>query len=756
MPPEPAAGPARRWIVRVLPSERGDWRPWAAVAVAWTGYGLARALLWWLLAELPPRALYRKSVVEVSTAWLWLAMTPAVLALARRLPWRRGGRARLAAAHLATALGAAAAEAWWTRVVVPREPGPFALTYLLHLDMNLFVYAVVAGAAYAARYWRAEQTRGVDAALVETHLTRARLHALLAQLHPHFLFNTLNSIAELVHCDARAARRTLGHLRAMLRMSLGRAAGAEVTLRDELRVLHPFLEIQRLRFGDRLSVETAVPAELLDARVPYLVLQPLVENAIRHGTAPLDAPGLVSISARRRGGRLVLEVRDNGAGVAPPDDGGRAREGLGLSNTRVRLRHLYGDAQSLTLRGADGGGTVATLDVPFRWGGDGGGAAEAPAKPASEPDPELEAGPAPRRGRRRMLRTAGAIVGAWVLLGVIWAGELVAIDWVARRSGVVVGPPVTWPGALAFNVRTAAEWVLLTPAIVWLALRWPLGRRRWPTLVPLHAALAAAVALGHMALRRAADPTRANEPLLGVPSFGVFLWESCTYLVIVGVASAVQARSRYDERGLQVARLQRELARAEADAMRWQLRPRLLLDTLGEIGALAGHDPARADEMTTRLGDLLRLTLEGGGAPQSTLRREAELAESYLGLESIRRDASDSLVVRVGADPALLDAPLPTMTLQPLAEQLLARARGRATCVAIDARRNGRALSVTLRAYVEPAPDGAPPPAADDGLSALRERLALRFEADEVRIAAHASARSPAIVLELPLGGSAP
>lgn len=182
------------------------------------------------------------------------------------------------------------------------------------------------------------------------------------QLQPHFLFNTLHAISALVHEDAEEADRMVAHLSELLRLSLENAGAQEVTLRQELEFLEPYLQIEQARFGNRLALRRDIAADVLDARVPNLVLQPLVENAVRHGIASRSGPGLVEISARRAGDRLRLEVRDNGSGLPAA---GALREGVGLGNTRARLQQLYGADHRLEMRNVEGGGLRVTLEIPF-------------------------------------------------------------------------------------------------------------------------------------------------------------------------------------------------------------------------------------------------------------------------------------------------------------------------------------------------------------------------------------------------------
>jgi two-component system, LytTR family, sensor kinase len=217
------------------------------------------------------------------------------------------------------------------------------------------VLAIVHGIE-AHRRWR---ERELHAARLEAELASARLDALTAQLQPHFLFNTLNSISTLMRRDVDAAEEMVAHLGTLLHRTLRSGERHEVTLAEELELLEQYLAIMKIRFQDRLVVRKNIEAGVSGASVPQLVLQPLVENAIRHGISRRPGAGLIEIRATRLGQSLEITVRDDGEGLAGES------EGIGLSNTRRRLRQLYGDAQALELAPAAEGGLRVTLRLPF-------------------------------------------------------------------------------------------------------------------------------------------------------------------------------------------------------------------------------------------------------------------------------------------------------------------------------------------------------------------------------------------------------
>jgi two-component system, LytTR family, sensor kinase len=236
--------------------------------------------------------------------------------------------------------------------------------YLKQLDWLLMTYLFLVGLAHALAYRRESEARALNAAQLETRLVEAQLQALQRQLHPHFLFNTLNTISGLIHSDAAAADTMIDRLGDLLRMTLHSSITQEVPLKDELDVLQKYLEIEQTRFGNRLRVSMHIQPETLDAQVPNLLLQPLVENAIRHGIAPNARHGWIEIHADRSDADLTLQIRDSGDGL-PPERLMALNRGVGLENTRARLEHLYPSAFQFTFTNLDRGFCV-TVRIPFQ------------------------------------------------------------------------------------------------------------------------------------------------------------------------------------------------------------------------------------------------------------------------------------------------------------------------------------------------------------------------------------------------------
>ncbi|HVU34425.1 MAG TPA: histidine kinase [Opitutaceae bacterium] len=242
---------------------------------------------------------------------------------------------------------------WW----------PFLGTALLRVNFDAAVYLIVAIAAHALSFYRRAQDRERHAVALAAGLNRAKLEALRLQLQPHFLFNTLNAISTLVHRDATAADELISDLSELLRISL-QTSEHEVSLSRELELLDRYLAIEKARLADRLRIVMDVEPAALPALVPTFLLQPIVENSIRHGIEPRLAPGTVTIRARRAGDRLELSVIDDGVGLTPARKPSAGR-GIGISNTEARLRALHGEAAQLSFGTPPAGGVAVRITLPF-------------------------------------------------------------------------------------------------------------------------------------------------------------------------------------------------------------------------------------------------------------------------------------------------------------------------------------------------------------------------------------------------------
>lgn len=231
---------------------------------------------------------------------------------------------------------------------------------------DLLACLLILTAGVARDYFLRYRVRQEEASRLRTQLVESRLQALRARLHPHFLFNTLNAVAALVSKDPQGVRRMIARLSELLRHTLEGSAEPEVPLGQELELLGRYLEIMEIRFQGRLETRVATDREVLDALVPNLVLQPLVENSMKHGVRRKSTPTRVEVTARREGETVRLTVRDTGAGAADGAGRGGGDEGVGLSHTRERLRRMYGSDGRLELRFPEEGGAVAVVVLPYR------------------------------------------------------------------------------------------------------------------------------------------------------------------------------------------------------------------------------------------------------------------------------------------------------------------------------------------------------------------------------------------------------
>jgi two-component system LytT family sensor kinase len=309
------------------------------------------------------------------TYWYaWALLVPGMIWLARRYRFERHTWRRAAVVHLMGVIAFTFAHALIT--VSIREPliaafgwrtqrwwFEFQQLFFLNFDWEMMTYWAVVGVSHALDYRGEAQERALTAAQFEARLAEARLQSLQRQLHPHFLFNTLHTISALMHRDIDAADAMLARLSDLLRLTLERLRVQEIPLKEELEFLEKYLEIERTRFGDRLTVVMEIEPNALDVNVPTLILQPLVENAIRHGIAPRIAGGRLQIVARRTGTRLWLMVRDNGPGLSKAKLDAFT-QGVGVSNTRSRLEHLYPGAHKFDFQQPSDGGLAVTIEIP--------------------------------------------------------------------------------------------------------------------------------------------------------------------------------------------------------------------------------------------------------------------------------------------------------------------------------------------------------------------------------------------------------
>lgn len=302
-------------------------------------------------------------------------LTPFVIVIAQRVEFRRGRMLRFVLVHAAAFTLFVAAHAAIRVLAYPVRnartgqvyPRSMALSFdlfMLFYSDDLFMYFPIVGGVLAFTAFKQAQERDVAQSKLRAQLAGAELEILKMQLQPHFLFNTLQAISTLVGKDPQTAKRMIALLADLLRAAIDRTGEQEVPLRDELDLLDRYVQIEQVRFGERLRVDFEIAEESLDRLVPSLLLQPLVENAIRHGARAAQGCGVVMVRSGLSDGRLRLGVEDNGPGMASHEQ--RPGSGLGLENTRARLTRLYGGEHRLELANRAEGGLRVTVEIPSR------------------------------------------------------------------------------------------------------------------------------------------------------------------------------------------------------------------------------------------------------------------------------------------------------------------------------------------------------------------------------------------------------
>ena len=347
------------------------WLRALAVFAFWSLLGVAFGVQFHFASEQigNPVPWMRAFVYSLSDWYTFALLSIPSVWLANRFPIERPRRATALVLHLLASVAfslayivlRAALAIALTSDNVAFEPA-FRALLVKSWHFNLLVYWVIVAVTHTFGYYRELRARELRTVELETHLTNARLQALQMQLNPHFLFNTLHAISSLMHQDVVAADRMLVRLSELLRRALDNSGTQEVTLREELEFLRSYAEIEQTRFGDRLKIELNIAPDTLEAFVPNLVLQPLVENAIKHGIEPSARANRIEVSVERREKMLNLLVRDNGRGAK----NGVVQDGVGLANTRARLQQLYGSAQTFNAANADDGGFQVNVTIPFR------------------------------------------------------------------------------------------------------------------------------------------------------------------------------------------------------------------------------------------------------------------------------------------------------------------------------------------------------------------------------------------------------
>ena len=379
------------------------WARLAFIMLVWVLVGLFfSSQLYFYFLGTPKRISLPSALAwQMSAVLIYALSTPLVLLLARRYRVERQGWRRAVPAHLLAGTVICAAwsafhiflDTYFNGNLAKFQWGNLPRIIFVNIDRELLVYWIIVVISHAADYYQRYREG-------ELRASQAQLQALKMQLHPHFLFNALHSISALVHSDPDAADKMIARLGDFLRLTLDSAAAQEVPLRQELEFLNCYLDIERTRFRDRLTTQIEADPRVLDCVVPNLILQPIVENAIRHGVSQRAAHGHVEVRASRAGDALRLEVRDNGRGLPEGAEACRSKQGgVGLANTRARLQQLYGGDYRFEISNAPAGGAVVTLELPLHGS-------------PHETEPPAELAPAPGAadaGKVRARETRGPV-----------------------------------------------------------------------------------------------------------------------------------------------------------------------------------------------------------------------------------------------------------------------------------------------------------------------------------------------------------
>jgi signal transduction histidine kinase len=355
---------------------RRPWFVWLLFAFAWTALACMGTWLNYHQRLFVGKPITWRSAILINVVaygtWA-LVLTPIIMAICWHFPLEQGGFKRALPIHLVAGFGVGTLDALLRTVgwlaLHMGESGlrrTFTSEFLFITEMDLWNYWVVAAACHGILYYTRYIDREQKALRLENQLVTTELQLLKMQLQPHFLFNTLHTIGAMVHVNPDRAEQMISQLGDLLRLTLEGVNVEEVTVKRELDFLQRYLDIQQTRFQERLRVHMRVEPQALDACVPYLLLQPLVENAVLYGVARSSAPGNIEIEVRRRNADLCLAVRNDGPPAAALVNTGDSRNGIGLSNTRARLSRLYGEAQELQFVRHVSGGAEVNVRIPYR------------------------------------------------------------------------------------------------------------------------------------------------------------------------------------------------------------------------------------------------------------------------------------------------------------------------------------------------------------------------------------------------------
>jgi hypothetical protein len=625
--PAAAAAPFRGSIVRSA-------RAVLLVLAVWLAFSALQLAVGAALSKSGDTVWSRELLVDLTMAVYWAAVSFPIAAWHRRIRARSTDALRIVLLHVPLVVIVTCGDTLTTRlsthyVLGYTLPAPFVATLTYFADFDVLSYlavVIVVDALMARAAARKEERR---AAKLESLLSRARLEYLEAQLQPHFLFNALGAVSELAYEAPATAVRVLRQIAHIFRNALNSRAG-EVSLGEELVAIEPYLDIQRLRFPDWLRIDYDVAGDTLDCLVPRFVLQPLVENAIRHGLTGRVAAGCIEIAASVRNERLVLRVADNGVGLRQVPS--RPGYGIGLNNVRERLTTLYGAGEQLKLLDAQGGGAIAEVTLPARRAMD---VASEPPAPNEEDFREsaLDASGslAPAAMPSRPARAA-LVLAIWLACGFLWTLQSYAYLRIRNRMGTY-----TFLSILRHDVAAALGWACLAPIVFAATSRFPLTRSRLLVRVPAYLAGITVLAILHaVVLTKLFTPRVA---LWSQVNANTLILNFLILAVLVAIGHRRQLADWMRTRERAAAALSAELVAARERAARLQSIPPVVLDALDRAieAVSADSSPQHTEQLLARLADYLRVAIECSDQEGLTESRQQSLARSLVHFERLAR-----------------------------------------------------------------------------------------------------------------------
>ena len=590
----------------------------AALIGVWLGFFLldtATSRTLWPGGTLPFATTFE---IDLALAVLWALLSAGVAHWHKRIRAFTSNVWVLLGCHVPTLIAIGVIDSWASRFISVHWGGatnmiPFAATMVFYADFDIVSYLAIIAVSEALVVRAAIAERQRLAKRLEASLSRARLDYLEAQLQPHFLFNSLGAVSELAYDAPATASRVLRQLVAIFRTALARKSD-EVTLGEEIVGIEPYLDIQRIRFADWLTIEYQVDEAAVECLLPRFILQPLVENAIRHGLSGRSSAGRIDISANVDEDSLIVRVADNGVGFErAPISSGR---GIGLSNVRDRLAILYGDDDRLRLTTSDLGGTVAELRIPVRRRD---GIAAMPVD-----DPTLQYHGPTRQTEVRPLEMPAIFKRPWVAIAIVWF--ICGLGW-TQQSIIYQNMRHREVGSFwtmaTHDMTSALIWALLTPVVLSISRLFPFRRSNLAPRIVAYLMGSVATTFAHVALwQRLASP---EIPLISRQWQMSYIVDFVIFWLLVAVGHRRVLATWLRSREADAAALSAELAAAQIRAAKLQAIPPVLLQSLDGIAKTVRRDPSLTERQLTRLGDYLRLALECTDSRGVTPEREHAL-----------------------------------------------------------------------------------------------------------------------------------